>query len=162
MKAKLFLLGLVVVGVGCGSSSPKSFMKRSAKLACQSVKKCEEATWNEAGYSSVADCVDVTLPEDKLEAFVDMCEDFDRGKARECLAAGREYKRSCDDNDITAEDIKVCAEVCGGSLGAVMGQEIDPMDPDTIRYRAEIALELMSEELDEPEEEPASELLMSR
>lgn len=154
MKYKVVLLGMVLGGlvVGCGSSSPKAFAKKSGKLNCQTLKKCDEALFNEAGYDSVADCVDDTVKDEDVEAFVDACEDFDSGKARQCLAAGRKYKRSCDDDDISEEDARTCAEVCG-SINIPTGELIlDPGNPEVTVRILERAVEIMEEEY---EDEPA-------
>jgi len=158
MKYKVVLLAMVLGGlvVGCGSSSPKAFAKRSGKLSCQTLNKCDEAAFKAAGYDSVSDCVDETVDDEAVEAFVDACEDFDNAKARECLAAGRKYKRSCDEDDISEDSALACAEVCG-SLNIPTGEiMLDPGNPEVTVQILERAVEIMEEEYeDEPVDSPS-------
>ncbi len=145
-------LGISFVAVGCGSSSPKAFAKRSGKLACQTIEKCEEEIWKAAGYDSVSECVDDTTKEDDVEAFVDACDDFDRGAARKCLAAARKYKRSCDEADRTEEAMKDCGEVCG-NLQQQEGLHIDPNDPESMTDVLTRALELSEERFEDEDQD---------
>ena len=144
MKARIMLLGVSLAvssfAIGCGASSPKSFIKRQAKIGCRALKKCDDDAWKATDYDNVRECIDDTTKEDQVEAFVDLCDDFDRKAARKCLAAARKYKRTCDDDDLEFED---CAKVCGAIN--VEGLELDPTDPDSIADIMERALE-MSEE----------------
>lgn len=44
------------------------------------------------------------------EEFVELCQDYDKKAARECLRSSRKYKRSCEVEDI---DLDACGRVCG-------------------------------------------------
>lgn len=150
MKARIMLLGVSLavssLAIGCGARSPKSFIKRQAKIGCRALKKCDDDAWKAADFDNVRECIDETTKEDQVEAFADACEDFDRKAARKCLAAARKYKRTCDDDDHQLED---CAKVCG-SLN-VEGLQLDPSDPDTIADILERSLEISEERYqDEP------------
>ena len=99
--------------VGCGSSSPENFIKKSTEIGCRYAKKCEKDDWDEAGYDSVKDCRDDLVSDDEADAFAEACEDFDRGAARKCLAGLRKAKRKCDEDAASDEQEEACAEVCG-------------------------------------------------
>ncbi|MEM6992344.1 MAG: hypothetical protein AAF721_17665 [Myxococcota bacterium] len=164
MKIKIVLMGLSLavsaLAVGCGSSSPKAFSKRSGKIGCRSMKKCDEEAWKASGYDTVSECIDEVNKEDAIEAFVDACKDFDNGKARECLAAGRKYKRTCDDSDLDEDALKACAGVCGDLLPS-QGLQLDPTDPESMHDVLARALEIAEEEYEDEDEDEDEAPLMT-
>jgi hypothetical protein len=108
-------LSTSILLAACGSSSPEAYIETSIKISCQYLKKCQESSWNAAGYDSVADCRNQLLDEElgeegsRRDRFVESCTDFDSSAARECLAALRKAKRDC------ASEVEepACSEVCG-------------------------------------------------
>lgn len=161
MKTRLLLLCLStsIALPACGAGSPDAYVEKSTKLACQYAKKCEEAMWEEAGFESVSDCVDKTLDTDLggqgtlRDVFVAGCTNFDKGAARDCLAAGRKAKRSCDD----MIDEPACERVCGTPSEAMgMGLGPDPLTDELVTRALEQMVENGELELElEPEGEGA-------
>lgn len=154
----VMMLGLLAVSVGCGASSPKSFTKRAARIGCKASKKCEADAWDAAGHDSVAECVDKATPEDQVEAFVDMCEDFDRGEARKCLAGMRAYRRTCDEDKPTKEQTEACFKVCGDQLQLPGPMGLDPADPESVMRMLEAAGQWADDEYDDDDVEPSPAL----
>lgn len=144
MKTRFLLLCPLVAFVlpACGASSPDAYVEKSTKLACQYTKKCEEAMWEEAGFDSVSDCVDTLLDTDLggegtlRDAFVESCTDFDKGAARDCLAAARKAKRSCDDE----VDEPACERVCGTPASG-LGLGPDPLTDELVTRALEQRVE---------------------
>lgn len=166
MKTKtIFSLGALLFGASfvlpaCGSSSPENYIEASTKQSCKYTKKCEEAMWNEAGFDSVRDCVDETLDAELLpgagtvrDLFVENCTDFDKSAARTCLAASRKARRSCDIDDISDDDQKACAEVCGSvDMGNLL---LDPTNEELVARMLED--KLLDEQIEQEEQFPVSE-----
>jgi hypothetical protein len=124
---------LLLLGFGCGWSSPENYYDKSARLTCRYVKKCETSQWNAAGYDNIGDCVDETTSEADKDEYVAQCDDFDKRAARQCIAAGRKAIRRCDLDAPSAAQKEACATVCGGQSGDIdlveryhAGEMLDP------------------------------------
>ena len=155
--SRFVVFGLLLSLGACGSSSPDNFIETSTRISCKKMKKCDDAQWNEAGFSSVSDCTDQILDgpaimqessngegeeDDGLggleslfsyrEAFVLACTDFDKKAARQCLSGMRKVKRKCDDGAMSSEQEDACASVCGDPV--VSELFVHPEDRELLEF----------------------------
>jgi len=114
LKKLLTVAGATALLTAC-STTPESYVKDWAKLQCQAYEKCSKASFLD-DYDDVQECREEYEEYIEDAEWIDDC-DFDEDEAKKCLEAVRDYRNSCDYDDLDYDD---CAEVftdCKGGGG---------------------------------------------
>ena len=96
-------------------ASEESFSKATTRIGCRFQRDCDPDTWDEEGFESVGECVEMRH-DPELDDFPDNCVEYNPKAARACLAALRKNRRQCGDfYDESALD-GPCRDVCQGTV----------------------------------------------
>lgn len=129
------LIGLALLGVGCGSISIDDYYSSSVKNQCEFVVKCCGSMQNGATYASVDDCVAKTTDATALASVKAQITagtlKFDGSAASSCVDSTRSLLSSCS-NTVTASKEENAADECAKVLvGAKkIGASCDPTASD--------------------------------